>query len=425
MKRLMRFSVLAINCLIISILNPSPLLPQSYRTLRAELEQIEQSARWRFGPFKIDPSIQFRNIGYDSNIYQIRDDESPLGDFTASVSVPLNIYLPFRDWMVFYLSLRPQYVYYLNEKQQRGLNFNYSPGVRFLFLGRFVLSGNYQYQRQRRRASIEFDDRIYVETRGYNASIFYETSRMTTFGFSGRVRDMSYEDLIPQQREITYSSALNREERSGYFEIYYRILRESDFFLTTGYTEYKFKDTESQWRNSYSYEVITGIRFPFLGRARGTLSLGYRWLISEKDENLRFSGPVGNTGLNFRLGRVNLRFQVIRDFRFSYSTTNLHFIENQFGAGVSFYVTQFIRIDYDFSYGKGAYSDKEIVQLPGGGSEEVKRSDTYLSHSAGLVFRLVKNTGIGLTVNFWKRDSNVVEAGRTRTFIGGYLTYDF
>jgi len=386
---------------------------------------MAENARWRLGPFLIYPSIRIRNIGYDNNIYQMREAEYPVGDFTAAVSPQATFYIPYRNWLILSFSVNPEYVYYTNEKNLRGFNFNHSPGFRLLFLNRFVTSGSYQFQRVRQRATVEFDRQIYVENRTLNASLYYETTRMTSFGFSGSARNIKYDDSSLTDEDISVSRALDREELRGNFEFYYRIFLESFFFMNIGYTEYNFEDFESQWRNSYSYQVSSGIRFPILGRARGTLSLGYRWLINRSDENLRFSGLFGDTGLDFRLGRFNFRLQFVRDFRFSYSSTNLYFIENRIGTGLSFYLTQFMRLDYDFSYGEGKYPDEVIVPLPDGGFEEVERADTYLSHTAGLIFRVIRNTGIGLTITYWERDSSIEGLGRTRTFIGGYLTYDF
>ncbi|MGB6680252.1 MAG: outer membrane beta-barrel protein [Candidatus Bathyarchaeia archaeon] len=394
---------------------------QSYRTFGSELAEIEQNARWRFGPFRIYASAQFRNVGYDNNIYQMSKEDDPIGDYTTTVSLPFTFYLPYRNWMIAYLDISPGYDFYLHEKQQNGLNYSYSPGVRFLFLNRFVLSGSHQQQKQKQRPTVEFDERIYVESDGYNASLFYETARMTAIGFTGSVRNIRYEDI---EGDFSYSTALNHEQSTGNIEFYYRIFTESDFFLTAGYADYIFENPESQWRDSYSYEVISGIRFPLLGRARGILSLGYRWLVNKADQKSRFSGLIGDTRLDFRLNRFNLRFQFARDFQFSYQSTSLYFIGNRIGSGLSFYLTEFIRLDYDFSYGKTEYNE-ELIQSPDGGFEENIRMDTYLTHSAGLVFRIKRNIGIGLTATYWERDSNILGVRRTRGFIGGYLTYDF
>lgn len=395
---------------------------QTYQSFRLELQQISQNARWRFGPFRIDPSIRLQNIGYDNNVYQMREEDDPIGDYTTSISLPFTFYLPYRNWMIAYVDVNPGYDIYFNEKQLSGFVYSYTPGVRMLLLNRFVLSGSYYRQKSRRRPTVEFDRMIPVETEGYDGSLFLETFSMTAIGFSGSVSNIRYQDVAG---DIRYSSQLNREERNGKLEFYYRVFTDSDFFLTAGYTEYNFDSPESQWRDSYSYEVLSGIRFPLLGRARGTLSLGYRWLINRADDDRRFSGLIGDTGIELRLGRFNLRLQFARDFQFSYYSTNLYFTGNRYGFGISFYPAQFLRLDYDFSYGQTDYPGGEPVALPEGIFADIAREDIYRSHSAGLVFRIRENVGIGLTVTYWERDSNVGAYGRNRTFIGGYLTYDF
>jgi hypothetical protein len=410
-------------CFLLMLLVSICAFGQDYRSFRLDLVQIEENARWRFGPFRIRPSLELRNVGYDNNIYQMRQEDEPIGDYTATASLPFTFYLPFRNWMIAYVDVDPGYDFYLNERQQSGFIYSYSPGIRFLLFNRFVFSGSYQRERQKQRPTVEFDRRIYVDTDGYEASLFYETVLLTAIGFSGSVRNIRYEN--PPGRDFFFSTALNHEERAGAIEFYHRIFTESDFYLTAGYTDYIFDSPESRWRDSYSYELITGIRFPLLGRARGILSLGYRWLYNREDTKRRFSGLIGDTGLEFRLGRFNLRFQYGRDFQFSFYGTSLYFTGNRIGSGLSFYLTPIVRLDYDFSYGESLYPEAELIRLPDGSTQEVKRRDTYLTHSAGIVFRIKRNIGVGLTVNYWERDSNVAGFGRIRGFLGGYLTYDF
>jgi len=63
--------------------------------------------------------------------------------------------------------------------------------------------------------------------------------------------------------------------------------------------------------------------------------------------------------------------------------------------------------------------------MPDGSYEEIKRKDTYRTHTVGFVFRVIRNTGIGINVSWWSRDSNIYWENRDRMFVGGYLTYDF
>lgn len=398
---------------------------QSYRLFRSELDEILERSKWRIGPFRIYPMIQFRQIGYDDNVYQQREEDKPKSDFRATISPFINIYLLFRNWVVFSLTENPEYVYFAKEGRERSLNNNFSPQLKLLLFQRFVLSCSYQYNKTRRRATSEFDIRANIENKSYNASIFYETARGTSFGISGVIRKIRFEDILFPDEEILLSRAFNREEQSGNFEFYYRIRSESFLFIHGGYTEYNFENIEARWRDSYSYQIYTGIRFPVLGNVRGTVSLGYKKLDSKRVSKKGFSGLVGNTSLDIRIRRFGFRFLYDRDCRFSYWTNNIFFLEDNYGAGISFYLTQFLRLDYDFSYGRSNYPEATTVRMSEEEYEEIKRRDSNYTHTFGFVIRVIRRTGIGIMTNFWERKSNMPVVGRDRWFVGGYVTYEF
>ena len=398
---------------------------QGYRTFRWELERIAKQTKWRIGPFRLYPTILLRDIGYDGNVYYQREEDNPISDYTATFSPQVKVYILFRNFLILSLTESPEYVYYFKQKRERRWNNTISPEFKFLFLNRFVISGRYSYRNRRWRASSEFDVRANELRESYRGSLFYETAKRTSFGISASLEKISYEDITLPGEEIYLSRWLNREEKSGNIEFYYRMFSESFFFVNGGYTEYKFEHVQSRWRNSYSYQAYSGIRFPLLGKIKGTLSLGYKMLLPRREEKKSFSGLVGSTSLDFRLGRFSFRFQYNRDFYFSYWTDSIYFVEDRYGSGLSFYLTKFLRLDYNYSYGKANYPEPMPLWLSDGRYEEIKRKDIYRIHTAGFVFRIIKNTGIGLMVNLWERESNYYWANRNRRFIGGYLTYEF
>lgn len=420
-KSCFSFFVLILIVFTAFFISPS-VFGQSYRLFSSELDQIMKRAKWQIGPFKVYPTIQFRNIGYDDNVYYQQEEDNPVSDYTGTVSPEIRVYLLFRNRLILSFLENPEYVFYLKEKRERAFNNRYSPRLKILLFNRFVLSGDYHYSKRRRRASSEFDMRTDELVKGCTGQIFSETARGTSFGFSGSIEKIRYED-IPGQ-EIPLSDTLNREERSGHLEFYYRIFSESYFFISGGYTEYNFEDPQAHWRNSRSYQVYSGIRFPLLGKVRGTLSLGYKKFVPKTEGRKRFSGIVGNTNLDFRIWRFNFRLNYSRDNPFSYST-NIYFIEDRYGGGISFYLTEYLRVDYNLNYGESNYPEPFSFQTPEGKYEEIKRKDKYYIHTLGFVFRVVDNIGIGLMLNFWKRSSNYLWENRGRMFIGGYVTYEF
>jgi len=398
---------------------------QSYQSFKSTLEQIRERAKFKVGPFRILPTLQFKEIGYDTNVYYQHEDNDPVSDFTITFSPQVQVYLLFRDYLIFSFAENPEYVYYFEQKRERRWNNTLSPEFKFLFLDRFVLSGKYVHSDRRRRASSEFDVRANEIVDSASGRLFYETARKTSFGFFGFSRKINYEDTTLPGEEIPLSRNLNRREKGGNIEFYYKIFAESYFFVTAGYTDYEFEHTQSSWRDSYSYQVYTGIRFPLLGKIRGTLSLGYKKLVPKEADRTGFSGVVGNTGLNFRLWRFGFSLSYQRDCHFSYWTNNIFFNEDRYGLGVSYYLTRFLRVDYGLSHARANYPESESLRMPDGSYEEILRKDIYRNHSIGLAFRIIENTGLGITVNFWERESNYYWGNRKRIFIGGYITYEF
>lgn len=424
MKKLFHVSFLSIVFFHLLILAPNNLYSQSYQTFRSEMEQIAQRAKLRIGPFRIYPTIQFRNIGYEYNVYGEREEDHPASDYTATISPQITFYLLSGNWLIFSFSENPEYIYYMKEKRRRAFTNSYSPGLRLLIFQRFVLSGNYQYRKTNRRATSEFDVPSNIESKEYNISFFYETARSTSFGFSWAIRKINLEDVTLPGADIYYS-ALDREERSRFFEFYYQIFSESVFFIRGGYTEYNFEHMESGSRDSYSYQAYSGIRFPLLGRARGILSLGYKKFMPKGGGKKGFSGLVGNTGLDFRKGRFGFRILYTRDCRLSYLANSVFFLEDRYGTGISFYLSRSLRLDYNFTYGKSNYPEVITIRMPDENHKEIKRQDTYRIHTAGFAVRIIRSTGIGGRVNLWERDSMSPEFGRNRWFVGVYVTHEF
>lgn len=398
---------------------------QSYQSFSSELKSI-RSAKFRIGPFYILPAIRFTNIGYDNNVYYQQEEDNPVSDYTGIISPEVRVYFPVHNWCLLSFSENPSYIYYLNEKERRAFSNSYSPAFKLRLFNRFVLSGDFHYRKRKSRATSEFNSPIFWQTKGYTGSIFYESERRIAFGFTARINKITYEkDLSLFEEGIQISRMLGRRERDGSFEIYYKIFSESLFFINIGSTEYLFEHPQSHMRNSTSYQIYSGIQFPILGSVRGTLSLGYKKLKPEKEEKVSFSGIVGDTSLDFRFRRFIFRLTYRRDLPFSYGERNIYFVTNTYKAGISFYLTRFLRFNYDYTYGKSGYPEPVPLTMPDGTVKEIKREDVYKLHIFGLTFRVIRNTGIGLNVNFWERESNYIGESRNKMFIGGYITYEF
>jgi len=73
---------------------------QSYQTFREELEQITEKTRWQIGPFRIYPTFELKDIGYDDNVYYQREENEPVSDFTATISPGVKVYLLYHNFLI-------------------------------------------------------------------------------------------------------------------------------------------------------------------------------------------------------------------------------------------------------------------------------------------------------------------------------------
>jgi hypothetical protein len=401
------------------------ILAQNYVTFRDEIDRLRQSGGYSFGPLRIFPLFKLRDFGYDNNVYYDDSQRAPVKDFTGTLSPEIRVVLPFRSSLILSMSENPEYVYFIKEKNQRGFTNSYSLGMKYLLFSRFVLSGEFRQGEQRRRVSMELPIPALDRVRSYEARLFYETPRKTSLGFTWSVQKLEYEDIQMIDRSIPLSRVLDREERSASMEFYYQLFGRSVFFAKAGALEYRFLNELSTWRNASAAYVLSGLQFPLMGRIRGSLSLGYKNFNPKIPGQKSFSGIFGDTGLDMRTGRFGLRVSYSRDVVFSYFADVSYFVNNGYIIGGSFYLTSFLRMDYNYSLGKSDYPEPTLTVTPEGETAAIMRSDRQQTHSLGFAVRFYRNTGIGVSYNMSRWTSNIPGFNRTRGFIGLFLTQQF
>jgi hypothetical protein len=398
------------------------LLGQTYRGFRGEWDEVIGKARIILGPLRVFPLLSFRNVGYDDNV---NFDVTAKGDYTGTISPEVKVFWPVGGTVLLSASENPEYNYYARESSRRSFSNSYSFGVKTLLLSRFVLLGNTTQAVHRRRLSSELGTLVTDESRGFDAGLYFETARRTSLGVTVFQNDVDYENIQLEDNSLPLSRVLNRKERGGKAEFYYQAFYEGFFYLVGECTEFEFKNPESAWRNASAIQGTIGLRFPVGAAIRGNLALGYKRFRPNLEGLPSYSGLIGKTDLNARFGRIGLRTRYGRDNVFSYFSDILFFVEDTVGGGISFYLTDFLRLDYDYDRGKSDYPEFFIFDPATGGRLDVIRKDRHETHSAGIVVRLFGTTGMGLTWNSARWTSSLPGWDRRRRFIGAFLTYQF
>jgi len=394
---------------------------QSYRTFMDEWKQIVQTARFSFGPFRIFPYLNFKNLGFDNNIFF---EDHPVPDFSGTISPEVRVYWPLRESLLLSFRENPEYVFYLNQKQQRGFTNSYSFGLKYLLFHRIVFSADYLYGEHLQRVSSELGRPTTDAQREYSFGLFYETARKTSIGITASVNRLSFKDIQTPDEAISLSQTLNRTERNANFEFYYQLFRDGYFFVKAGCTEFGFEQTSLE-RDSYSYQATGGLRFPMIGPLQGTCSFGYVKIIPRGADKTGYSGFVSDAGIDARIRRLGIHLGYKRGFNFSYFEKAFIFVDNRLSGGISVYLTDFLRINYSYELGYFNYPEALNVPSAEGKAVEVGRNEKQGLHSGSLVLRVYKTIGLGVTFISSRWTANVPGVDRNRSSIGAYLTYQF
>jgi hypothetical protein len=398
---------------------------QSYRTFQDEYGEIAARAGFRLGPLKVLPAIRLSNVGYDSNILYSPKEEGPVADFVGTLAAEIRGSWLLGPSVILTVLEVPEYNYYHREKDLRTLTNSCVPAIRILLARRLALSGDYHFLSQVRRTTSEFGEPVENNQKGWNGRVFYETPRGTAVGLAGSVDDFRYRNPAIPDPVNDYARTLDRRERAAAFEFYYRVFSRSHVFAKAGVMDYEFLDPASSWRNAHAWQVSGGVRFPLLGRARGTLSLGYKSFIPKAEGRKEFSGLVADTDVSLRAGRVGLGLAYTRDNYFSIIDTAYYFIEDRVRLGLAFYLFPFLRLEGRWQLAGWNYPKPQDVWFHGQPVLVENRWDRNHILAVGLAVRIAGTAGLGVSYNFYRRTSNAPGYDIDHHFIGASLAYDF
>ncbi len=383
-----------------------------------ELERKWHDAAWKFGPFRIQPSLVISNAGVDSNLFY--SPAEPIKDFTITAGPAATIYVPIHRKFALSVYGSPQYVWYSKTEQERTWNY-YFNGAAQLSLKNVFFSLEGTYSDARERWNTEIDIRPRRKEEGYGGSILVKAAWKTSFSLGYRTVNYDYESIVYGD-SFDVRERLNRQESYANFSFFYQAATQRRFFLDFEYGLYQFDfATQAAIGDSRSGAVYAGLEFSRLGRrVRGRIRVGYKKFDVRAVDGPDYQGVVGDSQLWIRLAKpFVIRGSYVRDVRFSLWYDNPYYLESRPGVGVSLYPLRFLRLDYDYSVGRNTYP------VIGGGGPDVKRLDEYTIQSAGIYFRIKKSVALGFIASWWARDSNLDAEDDKRTFVGLNLTYDF
>ena len=150
----------------------------------------EESARYHVGPIWFTPTIDVRNVGVDTNVFN--DSSEPKQDFVASFGPAVEMWTRFgRSRLNLHSTL--QYDYFKTYSEERAFGtVNY--GRYEVLLDRFVPFLEGAYDNTRRRPGFEIDARARYQTDAVIGGTDVRLSSRTVLRFEGERSHVNYDE---------------------------------------------------------------------------------------------------------------------------------------------------------------------------------------------------------------------------------------
>jgi len=408
-----------------ALLAPSRAICQGNTWAGESLQKLVEAARWRLGLLRVNASLQVSNAGYDSDIYY-GYYSNPVHDFTSLASTPVQLLVPVNKRIVFDIYDNPQYLFYLEAKNQRGLNNIFRGRVHFAF-DKFYIQAGGGLSNIRQRLSPELNINIRQKEDSLNGAILWQASRVASLALLYGSSQFDYGNA--EFGGTSLAETLNRKEEYIDFVTYLQPSSRVRFSLDGQYSSYRFTEEVSNVKDSRSYGFFGGLEFiPKAGEMRrvegirGSISLGYKRFDIIDPLLLDGSGLVGavnvSTGL---LEKTTGRAFFSQDFAFSASVGASFYVSTAYGGGITRLISRRTSFSYDISFGRSTYPDAET----GGEGIPAGIYNRYTTHSFSLDVRLARHLAITFLSTLGKRIVDASGLERNRNFFGFSMIYGF
>jgi len=390
----------------------------------SSLQQMVNSARWKFGLLRVNAAFNLLNAGYDSDIYYGYLDE-PFPDFTLAASVPVQVLVPLSKKIVVDLFDNPQYVFYLDTKNERAWN-NTFRGRAHIALENFYIQAGGGLSNVRRRLSPELDVNFRQKTNRLDGLLLWQVSQQTSLALIYGGADYDYGD--GEFGGTNIAERLNRKENFFDLVVYLQPSPRARFFLDGQYGAYAFPEETAADRDARSYGVFGGLEFiPREGelvpaaRVQGSVSLGYIRFDMKDPQFVDGSGLAGTVNLSAELlRRTTARAFYSRGFHFSIYSGASYYIATAYGGGITRLLSRHTSVSYELLLGHGSYPEDEA-----GGGISQGLYYRHITHSAGLTLMLTRNLTITFLGTLRRIAFDHTGQARNRNFFGFNLVYGY
>jgi hypothetical protein len=420
----MKIRISALNAIVgflaLFSIFPLPITGQGNTWAGASLAQVMESAQWRVGVFRVNASLNLANLGYDTDIYYGYLDEA-YPDFTFSAAAPVQIFLPLGKKVVLEAYESPQYLFYINNENERAWNNVFRGQIHFALDRVYVQAGG-GLSNVRQRLSPELNVNVRERKDDLHGALLWQLSGDFSIALLGEDARFDYGEN--ESAGLYLSETLNRRESYLDAVAYLQPNPRIRLFLNGQYGTYAFKSEISSIRDSRSYGVFGGLAFiprenegRHIDPPQGSLTLGFK--IFDMINPLAVDGSDFVGTVNVSTGifkRTMVRVFFSRDFTFSAFAGSTYYLSTTYGGGLIRRLSRRATLSYDLSFSRSVYPDRAL-------GPSIEHDLRYTIHNLSLNIRLARNLELMFFGMLGRRTQVATELTRTRGFLGLNLVY--
>jgi hypothetical protein len=375
-------------------------------------DRIVEESRFKLGFLYFTPLLLLENVGYTSSIFTYEEKNTP--DWSGDIGLGLRSSAILANRLILQAEDLPHYSFYLENKNLRAWSNRFSTSV-YSYVGPLNLKAGYAQNNLTQRPRLEF-------SRPYRFTDMVWSGE-TDFGRNSDLFLTAYVEFKKlAYDEDKYLESYNLAERLNHRQNTFGLkLNQRVFTGTVIYLNYEISDYvfESRSENdTHAQTMGLGVQFPEIGILQGSFQIGVSRFdpknpLFQRSQNISGRGDVQFSV--FERLRFNLFYEMGTNF--SYSANSLYYNNQTFGGGAEIYLTRFLK--GGASYQEGHLKYYSFLD------NELQRSDRLRNQRYYLAVPFFGNTSLGFAYNVYRLSSDVLGLDYTRSFWGGFISYEF
>jgi hypothetical protein len=364
------------------------------------------------GPVKVAPGVIVRQLGWDDNVFDETESESPKEDWVIAAMPDISMYTRLR-----FVRLAAyggsELTYYKTYESERSTGYALRGRADFLLsrVRPFVGLGQ---TRTRERPNGEIDTRADRLEEELSSGVAFDLSEHSLFYAAAYKMDTDYEDALEEGINLGQTLSRTGYNYQGGLKTDLTPLLSMQLFAS--YQEDEFRDEPIRNGIGKSFTAVFG--FDPEAIVTGTVTAGYQDSHYADPGVKPYRGFVGNAQLAYRFlefGRFNVLLQ--RGLEYSFDTAEAYYVENT--GNLSYTHRLYGEVDLQAGIARSVFDYSARLTEP-------PHKDTLDTASGSLGYNLRNRTRVALNYEYTRRRSPAFSARnyqRRRVFLSWLFAF--